>query len=103
MVAVLLIGFCIRYRRRPGETGTPPETTSSHALEWFWTLTPLAIFVSMFVWGAKVYLDAYRGPDDAPVGLRRGQAVDVEVPASRKDSGRSTPCTCPSGGRPSSS
>ncbi len=67
LVAAVLIWFCIRYRRRPGETGVPAETRSSDALETFWTLTPLAIFVTMFVWGAKVYFGAYRGPDDAPV------------------------------------
>ena len=32
LVAVLLIYFCIRYRRRPGEVGNPPETHASHAL-----------------------------------------------------------------------
>jgi cytochrome c oxidase subunit 2 len=65
LVAFLLIYFCIRYRRRPGETGNPPQTHQSHALEWFWTLTPLAIFMFIFVWGAKVYVGAYRAPDDA--------------------------------------
>jgi len=67
MVATLLIGFCIRYRRRPGESGAPPETKSSDALEWFWTLTPLLFFASMFIWGARVYFAAFRAPDDAPV------------------------------------
>ena len=45
--------------------GNPPETPSSHALEWFWTFTPLAIFAVMFVWGADVYFAAYRPPNDA--------------------------------------
>lgn len=65
LVAILLIYFSIRYRRRPGETGNPPETHASHALEWFWTLTPLAIFLFFFVWGSKVYIGAFRAPDDA--------------------------------------
>ncbi len=64
-VAVLLVYFSIRYRRRPGEVGNPPETPSWHALEWFWTLTPLGIFVVMFAWGAEVYFAAYHPPDDA--------------------------------------
>ena len=64
-MACLLVYFSVRYRRRPGEVGNPPETPSSELLEWFWTLTPLAIFAVMFVWGAKVYFDAYRPPDDA--------------------------------------
>jgi cytochrome c oxidase subunit II len=65
LVAFLLIFFCIRYRRRPGETGNPPETKPPGWIEWAWTLTPLAIFMFMFVWGAEVYFGAYRPPDDA--------------------------------------
>jgi len=65
LVACLMIFFCVVYRRRPGETGNPPETHASHALEWFWTITPLAIFMVMFLWGAEVYLGAYRAPDNA--------------------------------------
>ncbi|HEX3654202.1 MAG TPA: cytochrome c oxidase subunit II [Pirellulales bacterium] len=65
LVAFLLIFFAVRYRRRPQDVGTPPETESSRALEWFWTITPGIIFVFMFVWGAEVYFDAYRAPDDA--------------------------------------
>ncbi|HUE17098.1 MAG TPA: cytochrome c oxidase subunit II [Planctomycetaceae bacterium] len=65
LVAVLLIYFCIRYRRRPGDSLFPPLTPSSHALEWFWTITPCFIFIVMFLWGAVVYVDAYRAPDEA--------------------------------------
>ena len=65
LVAVLIIYFSIRYRRRPGQLGPPPPTRSSHALEWFWTLTPLGFFLGMFAWGATIYFDAYRAPDDA--------------------------------------
>src|SRR5438270_695130 len=65
LVAVLIIYFCIRYRRRPGDIGPPPATHESHALEWFWTVTPLCIFMVMFTWGAMIYFDAYRAPDDA--------------------------------------
>jgi cytochrome c oxidase subunit 2 len=36
-------------------------------LEWFWTLTPLCVFVGFFWWGGRVYFDAYRPPDDATV------------------------------------
>lgn len=64
LVAVLLIFFAVRYRRRPGD-GRPAETESSPALEWFWTFTPVAIFVGLFAWGAEVYLNAFRPPDDA--------------------------------------
>jgi cytochrome c oxidase subunit 2 len=65
LVALLLVYFSVRYRRRPGEVGNPPETHSSELLEWSWTLAPLVIFAVIFVWGARVYFDAYRPPDDA--------------------------------------
>jgi cytochrome c oxidase subunit 2 len=65
-VAVSLIGFAIRYRRRPGG-GVPGPMHGNAALELFWSGTPLAIFMVMFVWGATVYFGAYRAPDDATV------------------------------------
>jgi cytochrome c oxidase subunit 2 len=65
LVAVLLLFFAIRYRRRPDQLAPPPETPASHALEWGWTLLPLGIFMVMFVWGGTVYFGAYRAPDDA--------------------------------------
>jgi cytochrome c oxidase subunit 2 len=65
LVAVLLIYFSVRYRRRAGETGVPPETHFPQALEWFWTVTPLGIFLVMFTWGATIYFGTFRAPDDA--------------------------------------
>jgi cytochrome c oxidase subunit II len=65
LVAVLMVYFSVHYRRRPGEVGNPPETHASRALELFWSLTPLAIFGVIFFWGAEVYYEAYRPPDDA--------------------------------------
>ncbi len=66
LVAALLVYFAVRYRRRPGEVGNPPETHSSELLEWGWTLTPLAIFACMFVWGAEVYFGATARPTMRP-------------------------------------
>ena len=82
LVAGLLITFAVRYRRRPG-TPTPGPMRGNVPLEIFWTVTPLFVFLAMFVWGAVVYFDAFRAPDDAIGRLRRRQAVDVEVPAPR--------------------
>jgi cytochrome c oxidase subunit II len=65
-VAVFLIGFAIRFRRRPGG-GVPGPMHGNPALELFWSGTPLVIFVIMFVWGITVYFGAYRAPDDATV------------------------------------
>src|SRR5579872_1495644 len=66
MVAVLLIYFAVRYRRRPNAP-PPPAMPGSKPLELFWSLTPLAIFMVFFVWGTVVYFSAYRAPDDATV------------------------------------
>lgn len=65
LVAVLMVFFCIRYRRRPGEIDPPPKTDPSRLLELFWSTAPLAIFLVFFVWGATLYFGAYRAPDDA--------------------------------------
>lgn len=64
LVAALLIFFAVRYRRRPGDVGNPPETHASKLLELFWTITPLFFFAAFFFWGAEVYFSAYRPPDD---------------------------------------
>lgn len=64
LVAFLLIFFCVRYRRSAG-SHTPPRPFQSRKLEWFWTITPLGIFIVMFLWGAEVYLDAYRPSNDS--------------------------------------
>jgi cytochrome c oxidase subunit 2 len=66
LVAVLLIYFAVHYRRRSG-MGPRPATRNPLSLELFWTLTPLGIFMVMFVWGATIYYGAYRAPDDATV------------------------------------
>jgi cytochrome c oxidase subunit II len=66
LVAVLLIYFAVRYRRRPGAP-PPPPIPGNLRLELFWSLTPLAIFMVIFVWGATIYFGAYRAPDDATV------------------------------------
>jgi cytochrome c oxidase subunit 2 len=67
LVAFLLFYFSIKYRRRPDQVAPPPLTESWRALEWFWTLAPLPIFAVMFLWGASIYVNAFRAPDDATV------------------------------------
>ncbi len=66
LVAFLLVYFSVRYRRRPGLAPLPSPHTNL-PLEFFWTGVPTAIFMVLFVWGAMVYFDAYRAPDDATV------------------------------------
>jgi cytochrome c oxidase subunit 2 len=66
LVAFLLFYFSIRYRRRAGAL-PPVEMRGNVPLELFWTLTPLVIFIGVFAWGATIYFDAFRAPDDAAV------------------------------------
>ncbi|HEX4143633.1 MAG TPA: cytochrome c oxidase subunit II [Pirellulales bacterium] len=65
LVASLLIYFSVRYRRRAGQELPPAETPSSHALEWFWTLSPLAVFLVLFIWGGVLYLNTFGSPGEA--------------------------------------
>lgn len=57
--------FCVAYRRG-ATTGSTPRILGSHRLELIWTITPLFIFLSFFVWGAFVYDHAVHPPEDAP-------------------------------------
>ena len=66
LVAVLLIGFAVRFRRRPGAP-VPAEMRGNRALEITWSILPIGFFLSFFVWGAIIYLDAFRAPDDATI------------------------------------
>ena len=61
LIAVLVIVFAVKFRRRsPDEVGAP--ITGSLALELLWTIVPLILTLVMFVWGAWVFLDMARPP-----------------------------------------
>lgn len=61
LIAVLVIFFAVKFRRRsPDEVGAP--ITGSLALELLWTIVPLMLTMVMFVWGAWVFLDLARPP-----------------------------------------
>jgi len=61
---IALLFLAVRYRRR-SDADRPPEIHGSLALELVWTLVPLALMAVMFVWGAKVFFQLNRPPDDA--------------------------------------
>jgi cytochrome c oxidase subunit II len=64
LIAALVFGFAIRYRRRaPDER--PPAIYGSLALELTWTLIPLAIVAVIFFWSADLYVTLSRVPKDA--------------------------------------
>jgi cytochrome c oxidase subunit 2 len=68
LIAVLILLFAVRYRRRsPDEIGVDVYATSLLAkrLEIAWSTIPLAILLFLFVWGTKVFFAQNRPPADA--------------------------------------
>lgn len=64
VTAVLCIYFAIRYRRRSDDF-FPKPIVGSKVLESGWMMVMTAVFLVMFVWSARVYIDVSRPPDDA--------------------------------------
>ena len=64
LISAVLIFFVIRYRRRtPYEI--PRPIAGSHKLETLWTVIPFVIAMTMFGWGARVYFEQYKPPQNA--------------------------------------
>jgi cytochrome c oxidase subunit 2 len=64
LIAGLIIFFMVRYRRRSvDEVGQ--EEKPAMWLEIAWSVIPLGIALTMFVWGTRVFFNVYRPPADA--------------------------------------
>ena len=64
LISGTLIFFVIRYRRRtPFEI--PRPVAGSHKLETVWTIIPFMIAMTMFGWGATIYFEQYKPPQNA--------------------------------------
>src|SRR5262245_42603285 len=64
LIASLLVAFAIKFHRQhEDEVGV--EIHGALALELLWTIITFGITMLMFVWGAKVFYDAYRPPRGA--------------------------------------
>ena len=64
LISGMLIFFVIRYRRRtPYEI--PRPIAGSHKLETLWTIIPFLIAMTMFGWGARLYFEQYKPPENA--------------------------------------
>ena len=64
LISGVLIFFVIKYRRRnPFEIPRPIE--GSHKLETLWSVIPFIIAMSMFAWGAQIYFENSRPPQNA--------------------------------------
>ena len=63
LVAVIVFGFSIRYRKDRNPVATHIE--GSTLLEATWTIIPLALFLVVFVWGALLYFRIYTPPTNS--------------------------------------
>lgn len=64
LVGGLMLYFGVRYRRRH-EDEQPVQIEGNTALEIAWTLIPLVLAMVIFFWGAKLFLEIIRRPNDA--------------------------------------
>ena len=64
LIFTAIIYFAIKYRRR-SETELPPEIHGSMKLEVAWSVIPLGLTMVMFVWGARIFFEMSRPPDDS--------------------------------------
>jgi cytochrome c oxidase subunit 2 len=64
LVAALVVYFAIKYHRRAEDVPTP-RIIGNNRLEWFWTISPLLVFLIMFLWGASIYTSVAMPPPDA--------------------------------------
>jgi cytochrome c oxidase subunit 2 len=64
LIAGAVVYFAIRYRRR-SESERPPRVAGGLTLEILWTVIPFLLTMVMFGWGASVFFELYRPPDDA--------------------------------------
>src|SRR5436309_5062952 len=64
LISLVVIFFVIRYRRR-NAFEIPRPIEGSTKLETLWSVIPLLIAMSIFVWGARVYFAQYRPPRNA--------------------------------------
>src|SRR3954469_7893693 len=63
LIVVLILGFAIKYRRRPGQEAQQVETVMG--LELLWTAVPTVIALAIFVWGASLFLGETLPPKGA--------------------------------------
>lgn len=73
LICILLLVFCIRYRRRKGQA-KPRPVHGNIPLEVVWIVIPLVLAMVLFGWGAVLYRDLSQPP---------GGTLDVYVVAKQ--------------------
>lgn len=64
LIGILMIVFCVKYRRRPG-VRADQSITHNTPLEIFWSVVPTILVAIMFWGGYKTFLDLRTSPPDA--------------------------------------
>jgi cytochrome c oxidase subunit 2 len=65
---VVIVWFCIKYRAgSAADRGEAPQDAQrgTSGIELAWTITPLVIFIGIFVWAARLYMQAVTPPENA--------------------------------------
>src|SRR4051794_6383316 len=65
LIAGLVIFFAVKYRRRSELEPAPEPATGGTTLEIVWSVVPLGITMVIFFWGANIFFNINRPPDDA--------------------------------------
>ncbi|QYM78808.1 cytochrome c oxidase subunit II [Horticoccus luteus] len=90
LLIALLLGlnlvFLIRYRRG-SPAPRPPLTFATWKLEAGWITATTVVFLGIFVWGARIYLDMERPPPDAYTidVVARQWMWDIRHPNGRRE------------------
>jgi len=64
LISGVLIFFVLKYRRRSLHE-VPRPVAGSHKLETLWSVIPFLIAMTMFAWGAQLYFEQFRAPQNA--------------------------------------
>src|SRR5436853_4633189 len=64
LISAVIIFFVLRYRRR-NAFEIPRPIEGSQRLETLWSVIPLLIAMSFFIWGASLYYRQYRPAQNA--------------------------------------
>lgn len=67
LIFLLIVSFAIYFRRGAGRGAKPQSLHGKWVLEFAWSAIPLALTMVMFGWGAWLYFQGHRAPDDAIV------------------------------------
>jgi cytochrome c oxidase subunit 2 len=65
VIALLVIIFAVKYRRRTPDEVPATRVEGALRLELFWTITPLVILMIIFFWGMRLYMDWAQPPENS--------------------------------------